>query len=141
MNIELKGPDTAAPVVEFIAKMRKTGWHDDLVLVSSFNHRELSEVKRLDPGIKLGAMIVGLPTDDAAFAQSLGAYSVHLSLEFIDRRFVKDAHDRGLRVFVFTVDHPEDIKKMKELGVDGVFTNFPERVLKNNTVTDTVGWP
>jgi glycerophosphoryl diester phosphodiesterase len=42
---------------------------------------------------------------------------------------------------VFTVDHPEDIKKMRELGVDGVFTNYPERVLKKNTVNDTVGWP
>jgi glycerophosphoryl diester phosphodiesterase len=141
VNIELKGPNTAVPVVGFIAKMREIGWHDDLLLVSSFNHRELSLVRRLDPRIKLGAMIVGLPIDDAAFARSLGAYSVHLSLDFIDHRFVKDAHNRGLRVFVFTVDHPEDIKKMIELGVDGVFTNYPERVIKNNTITDTVGWP
>ena len=141
VNIELKGPDTAVPVAEFVARMRKSGWHDDLILVSSFNHRELLEVKRRDPRIKLGAMIVGLPIDDAIFAQSLGAYSVHLSIEFIDRRFVKDAHNRDLRVFVFTVDHPEDIKKMEELGVDGVFTNYPERVLKNNPVTDAVGWP
>jgi ABC-type Fe3+-siderophore transport system permease subunit len=34
-------------VVEFIAKMRETGWHDNLLLVSSFNHRELSLVRRL----------------------------------------------------------------------------------------------
>ena len=140
VNIELKGPDTAIPVVNFIAKMRKSGWNDDLVLVSSFNHRELSLVNKLDPRIKLGAMMVGLPMDDAAFAESLGAYSVQLSIEFIDRRFVKDAHARNLRVFVFTVDHPEDINKMRELGVDGVFTNYPERVLKDNTVTGAVGW-
>ena len=140
VNIELKGPDIANPVVNFIAKMRKSGWNDDLVLVSSFNHRELSLVNKLDPRIKLGAMMVGLPMDDAAFAESLGAYSVHLSIEFIDRRFVKDAHARNLRVFVFTVDHPEDINKMRELGVDGVFTNYPERVLKDNTVTGAVGW-
>jgi glycerophosphoryl diester phosphodiesterase len=140
VNIELKGPDTAVPVAEFIGKMRETGWNDDLILVSSFNHRELLEMKQRDPRIKLGAMIVGLPVDDAIFAQSLGAYSVHLSIEFIDRRFVKDAHNRDLRVFVFTVDHPEDIKKMKELGVDGVFTNYPERVLQGNAVTDIIGW-
>ena len=141
VNIELKGPDTANPVVNIIANMRESGWNDDLVLVSSFNHRELSLVNKLDPRIKLGAMMVGLPMDDAAFAESLGAYSVHLSIEFIDRRFVKDARARHLRVFVFTVDHPEDIDKMRELGVDGVFTNYPERVLKDNTVTGTVGWP
>jgi glycerophosphoryl diester phosphodiesterase len=140
VNIELKGPDTAGPVAKFIAKMRESGWSDELVLVSSFNHRELSQVRRLDPRIKLGAMIVGLPLDDAKFAECLGAYSVHLSLEFVDCRFVKDAHNRGLRVFVFTVDHPGDIDKMRKLGVDGVFTNYPERVLKDNAVTNAVGW-
>lgn len=98
-------------------------------------------VSRLDPSIKLGAMIIGLPVDDAAFAESLGAYSVHLSLEFIDGRLVEDAHARGLRVFVFTVDQPEDIERMREFGVDGVFTNYPERVLKNNTAQKVVGWP
>jgi glycerophosphoryl diester phosphodiesterase len=141
VNIELKGPGTAGPVADFILGMKKTGWNDDLLLVSSFNHRELSLMRRLDPGIKLGAMMVGLPADDAAFGESLGAYSVHLSVEFIDLRFVKDAHARGLRVFVFTVDLPEDIEKMRALGVDGVFTNYPEKVLKNNTVIYAAGWP
>jgi glycerophosphoryl diester phosphodiesterase len=140
VNIELKGPGTAGPVVEFICEMREAGWNDDLLLVSSFNHRELSLVRRLDPKIKLGAMMVGLPVDNAAFGVSLGAYSVHLSFEFIDLGFVKDAHARSLRVFVFTVDHPEDIKKMRALGVDGVFTNYPERVLKTNTITYAAGW-
>ncbi len=140
INIELKGPGTARPVVEFISKMRNVGWNDDLILISSFDHRELAQVRQLDSRIKVGAMMVGLPVDDAEFAVSLGAYSVHLSLEFIDRRFVDDAHSRGLRVFVFTVNHPEDIIKMSELGVDGVFTNYPERVLKHKEDRGAIGW-
>jgi glycerophosphoryl diester phosphodiesterase len=129
VNIELKGPATARPVVGLLAELRRRGWPDELILVSSFDHRQLAEVRRLDPAIRIGALIVGLPVDDAAFAAALGAYSVHLSLEFIDRRFVADAHARGLQVFVFTVNHPEDIRKMTQLGVDGIFTDFPERVL------------
>jgi len=140
VNIELKGPDTARPVVEFISALRKHGWSDNLILVSSFNHRELAEVRRIDSRIRLGAMIVGLPVDDAAFAAVLGAYSVHLSLEFVDRRVVDDAHSRGLRVFVFTVNHPDDICKMEELGVDGVFTNYPERVLRGQKDGGIIGW-
>ena len=120
--------------------MRSVGWNDELILISSFDHRELARVRRMDPRIKLGAMMVGLPVDDAAFAASLGAYSVHLSLDFIDRKFVDDAHSRGLRVFVFTVNHPEDIIQMSELGVDGVFTNYPERVLKHTEDRSVIGW-
>ena len=139
VNIELKGPGTARPVVEFISTLRKYGWRDDLILVSSFNHRDLEEVSRIDPRIRLGVLVAGLPMDDAAFAAALGAYSAHFSLKSIDRRFVEDAHSRGLRVFVFTVNHPEDISRMEGLGVDGVFTNYPERVLKHQKI-GRIGW-
>ena len=141
VNIELKGPGTAGPVAEFIFDVKQAGWNEDLILVSSFNHRELALLRYLQPGVKIGALIGGIMVDDAAFAESLGAYSVHPSLDFIDIRFVKDAHSRGLRVFVFTVDHPEDIRKMRELGVDGVFTNYPERVLTDIEDREiTIGW-
>lgn len=141
VNIELKGPDTARPVVDFISTVREQGWTDNMILVSSFNHRELAEVSLLDSRIRLGALIVGLPVDDAAFAADLGAYSVHPSLEFVDRRFVDDAHARGMRVFVFTVDHPDDMRRMEALGVDGVFTGYPERLLSRQPdQTPSIGW-
>lgn len=141
VNIELKGPNTARPVAEFISILRQQGWDDHLILVSSFNHRELEVIKQLDSRIKLGALFVGLLLEDADFAARLGAYSVHPSLEFVDQRFVDNAHSHGLRVFVFTVNHPEDINKVRELGVDGVFTNYPERVLQNQREGDiTIGW-
>ena len=37
------------------------------------------------------------------------------------------AHARGLRVYVYTVNEPEDIARFRAAGVDGVFTDFPER--------------
>jgi len=131
LNIELKGPGTAAPVAALISRYVEKGWHKETFLVSSFNHRELLDVKRLDGDIKLGALIRGLPVDDAKFAQDLGAYSVHPALDFVDQRFVDDAHHRGLKVYVYTVNHPEDITRMHKLGVDGVFSSFPDRVLEN----------
>ena len=140
VNIELKGPGTAAPVVDFIAARRKEGWPHDLILVSSFNQRELEAVRRMDPRIRLGALIGAPPTDAVAAAVGLGAYSVHLSLKFVDRAVVEDAHSRGLRVFVFTVNDPEHIIHMAALGVDGVFTNYPERVLKHQATKGIIGW-
>ena len=130
INIELKGPDTAAPVAALIGDLVAKGWNRNAILVSSFNHRELVAMKQFDKRIQLGALIYGLPVDDSRLAEELGAFSVHPSLEFLDKRFVDDAHSRDLKVYVYTVNHLEDIVRMHQLGVDGVFTNFPERVLE-----------
>ncbi|MEZ5538069.1 MAG: glycerophosphodiester phosphodiesterase [Thiolinea sp.] len=129
LNIELKGAGTAAPVCEYIAQLLTENWSIEQFLVSSFNHRELQAVKQINPSIRLGALHCSLPVDNARFAEQLGAYSLHPSIEFVDQELVDDAHARGLKVYVYTVNHPEDILRMRQLGVDGVFTNFPERVL------------
>jgi glycerophosphoryl diester phosphodiesterase len=55
VNIELKGPGTARPVADLIASLREKGWRDNLILVSSFNHRELEAVRGIDPRIRIGA--------------------------------------------------------------------------------------
>ncbi len=129
INIELKGTNTAQPVVQLIERyVANHNWCYQDFLVSSFNHHELQAVKQLQPEIRTGALIVALPIDYAAFAEKLGAYSVHPSIEFINREFVADAHRRNLNVFVFTVNHPDDLSKMETLGADGVFTDYPEIV-------------
>ena len=141
LNIELKGTGTAAPVAKLIAQLVDDGWDINRFLVSSFHHRELLEVKRLNRNIKLGALVKGIPVDDAKFAEDLGAFSVHPSLAFVDQRFVDDAHERGMRVYVYAIDHPEDMIRMQNIGVDGVFTGHPERVLEHFSQCDTSkGW-
>jgi len=130
INIELKGPGTAAPVAAQITDLVANGWNRDAFLVSSFNHRQLADVKQFDKRIQLGVLIDGLPVDETRLAEELGAFSVHPSMEFLDQRFVDDAHSRNLKVYAYTVNHSEDIVRMHRLGVDGVFTNFPERVLE-----------
>jgi glycerophosphoryl diester phosphodiesterase len=129
INVELKGPGTAEPVARFIAERVSEGWEYDQLLVSSFDHHELLRLKRLNPKVHLGALIVARPLDYALFAERLGAFSVNPAMEYVDQAFVDDAHKRGLKVFVFTVNNPEDITRMADLGVDGVFSNYPERVL------------
>jgi glycerophosphoryl diester phosphodiesterase len=142
INIELKGPHTAQPVVEMIGALcDKRGWPKEHFLISSFNQRELAQVRQLDAHLKIGALLMGLPLDNAAFASGLDAYSVHPALEFIDREFMKDARSRNLRVFVYTVNYVEDIARMENLGVDGVFTDFPDRVMRRQSMKHgPIGW-
>ncbi|MBC8003624.1 MAG: glycerophosphodiester phosphodiesterase [Opitutaceae bacterium] len=129
INIELKGPNTAAPVASFIGELIGKGWSYKSILVSSFDHSKLEETKRLDPLIQLGVLIERLRGEDAEFAAGLGAFSLHPSLKCVDQHFVDDAHARNMNVYVYTVNDPADIARMHGLGVDGVFTNFPERVV------------
>jgi glycerophosphoryl diester phosphodiesterase len=68
----------------------------------------------------------------ARFAEELAAYSVHPGIEFLDRAFVEDAHQRGLNVFAYTVNNREELARMQFFGVDGVFTDYPEIVKKRN---------
>lgn len=139
LNVELKGPDTAAAVAALVADL---DWQPRRILVSSFDHRQLARFKALAPDVPIGALTCSLPLDDARFAQALGADSVHPARECVDRRLVDDAHGRGLRVYVHSADHPDDIARLHGLGVDGVFTAYPERVVDRYTQPDTRdGWP
>jgi glycerophosphoryl diester phosphodiesterase len=125
LNIELKGPHTADSVAQFSQQVDQY----PSLLVTSFNHRELWRLKQLNPAIQIGALWCGLPLTNGQFAEELGAISVHMAHNFIDREFVDDAHRRGLMVFTYTVNTPEDVARMAHLGVDGVFTNYPKLVL------------
>jgi len=129
VNIELKGEGTAKPVSDLINYyVSEKGWTKEMFLVSSFNHPELVKFKKFNLEIKIGALSASIPIDYARFAQDLGAYSVNLCIDFINQNFVDDAHKRGLKVFVWTVNNLDDMNRMKTLGIDGVFSNFPNRI-------------
>jgi glycerophosphoryl diester phosphodiesterase len=130
INVELKGPDTAAAVVRLIeVYVQAKGWQFEDFLVSSFDLAQLQTVKKLLPRIRTGTLVEKVPSNQAAFAEQLGAWSLHPGKHCVTHKLVADAHRRGLKVFVFTVNKPAEIAAMTALGVDGVFTDYPDRVM------------
>ncbi|QBY04646.1 glycerophosphodiester phosphodiesterase [Thalassotalea sp. HSM 43] len=130
VNIELKADNTVVATLSAIDKaVQEYGFDYDQFLLSSFNHHLLLQIKSLNKAIDIGALTASCPVDYAAFAQRLNAYSVHISVDFINQAFVDDAHQRGLKVYVYTVDDEEDIIAMHQLGVDAIFSNYPTRSL------------
>ena len=130
INIELKGPGTASPVIRLIDQyVQERGWRYEDFLVSAFDHKQIETAIRLRPQIRIGALIGKVPPGLAAFAEQMGAWSLHPGRRCVTPGLVVDAHRRGLKVLVFTIDTPAAIATMAALGVDGVFTNFPERVV------------
>lgn len=124
INVELKGPGTAEPVVQFL---QKRGADLSRVLLSSFRQDELRRVQSLDPGIQLGALFVNLTADAIAQAQALNAWSINPAKEAVTEAFVAAAHAAGLRVLVFTVNEVVEMERLRGLGVDGIFTDYPDR--------------
>lgn len=130
LNIELKSWNGCAEAVanclrEYLAE----GWPANRLMVSSFHLPELWEFRQMLPEVPVAALYCGVPLDWAGVAVELGARCLNLSDEFVDEKLLADAHARGLRVNVYTVNDPEDLRRLRDLGVDGVFTDYPDRAL------------
>jgi len=129
VNIELKGPGTAGPVAEIIQdQILQKSWQPSNFIVSSFDHPELERFMRRLPNIPTAALICGVPFLLAEFAVVLGVQAVHPNVNFITEEFVKNAHARGLLVRVYTVNDEPDFQQLHKWKVDGIFTDFPDRI-------------
>ena len=126
LNIELKGHDTADLLLQQLKQAhQELGTDFAKLLISSFHHPLLQRIKQQQPTLAIGALTACIPLDYCEFATQLGAVSVHCDRAFIDDRLVLDAHQRGLEVFVYTVNDQREALRLKALGVDGIFCNFP----------------
>jgi glycerophosphoryl diester phosphodiesterase len=128
INVELKGRKTAGPVCALIREfVQAHGWQYEDFLVSSFHRAELRAVT--DPQIPIGLLLTRPTRLYGLSARRVRAVTVHPAVRFVTARFVEDAHRRGLRVLPYTANDPDEIARLRDLGVDGVFTDFPERVV------------
>lgn len=130
VNIELKtAAGTAEAVAAVLRQYLAAGWPAERFLVSSFHLPELWEFRQAAPEIPVGVLLAGVPLDWAGSATELQAATVNLSSEFVDPRLVADAREHGRKVYVYTVNDPAEMRALRALGVDGVFTDYPDRAL------------
>lgn len=127
--IELKHAEVVDPTAMLVQRYIDThGWSHDEILITSFDHYFLARFRELCPGVGLAPILAGVPIGYAEFGERLGAYSVNMAFPFLNKAFIDDAHRRGLKVFAWTVNELEDIAWVTALGVDGIFSNFPDRI-------------
>jgi len=130
VNIELKGKRTAWPVSRMIDRyVEEKGWKYDDFMVSSFRHNELWKMRFLSWDIKIGALSeVVPPVEFFSFVKAINAYSVNVPIDRIDKKFVEKAHKSKLKVFVYTANKPEELNKAKDINVDYICSNFPDKI-------------
>lgn len=138
LNVEIKSADgTAANVAKVLQRaLESNRWRPEQFLVSSFHHPELAIFKQRMPTVPVAALICGVPLDGAACAVNLGAQALNISAEFADPYLVEDAHRHGLKVYAYTVNHVDDALALRTIGLDGVFSDFPDRILAALRPTD-----
>lgn len=129
INIELKGKGVAGPAGLEVKKRRDKGIPPEMFLVSSFNPISIADFQALGSDLPLAFLIEGDPWMALDFANEMGLRYVHTEHSFTNTEFVEMAHRRGIKVNVWTVNEPTGIAGMIAIGVDGIFTDAPERVV------------
>ena len=133
LNIEIKPPKNKdySIVPKTINMVKAHGLFKEL-LISSFDPIALTICKDVDENCKTGFLyspnspnffrIYGKEVD---FAKCIGADALHPYLWLVDKILVDNAHKNGMTVNPWTVNKERDIKRLVELGVDGVITDVP----------------
>jgi glycerophosphoryl diester phosphodiesterase len=138
VNIEIKNtePDMIPSLCRIIQEHRMS----EKVMVASFNTNTLKKFRSICPGIATSAgsseaiLFYALQKMrmEAAYspnAQALQVPEYYGSLQVVNRRFLEAAHARNLRVHVWTVNDVDSMKRLLKLGVDGIMTDYPNRLL------------
>ncbi|EIA09604.1 glycerophosphodiester phosphodiesterase [Flavobacterium frigoris] len=129
VNIELKSYEAADKVVELIKKyINEKNWKYSHFLVSSFDWNALQQVKFLNESIPIGVLTETDLDLALAFAKVIQAKSIHPYFLLLTKENTEQLQKKGFQVFPWTVNEIEDIKKIKTYNVDGIISDFPDRL-------------
>jgi glycerophosphoryl diester phosphodiesterase len=136
--IETKSPESADRMEErLVALMALRGLLEPAaqrwqVLVQSFSPASLLKFHDLEPRVPLVQLIAGPQPSTVVQAQlpAIETYAIGVgpSSASVDAALVDAAHNRCLAVHPYTVNGTEDLARQLTFGVDGIFTNFPDRL-------------
>jgi glycerophosphoryl diester phosphodiesterase len=124
VNVELKVAGIEREVAQI---MRAHGALGDS-MVSSFDWDSLRTMRAVDPAVRVGVLAERRAEKMLSAAKELGAYAVNPRHDMADEGLCRAAHEAGLCVLVWTVDDPARMRRLIADGVDGIMTNFPERL-------------
>lgn len=131
LNIELKGTQTALLTAELLQDYFAQGaWTADKILISSFNWEELKLFYNQNREVPIAVLTEDDPLDALPVAKSLNAVAINPNFKSLTKENLSKMQKEGFQVFPWTVNQPKDIASLIEMGVDGIITDFPERVPK-----------
>ena len=135
LNVELKGENTAIPTATILKQYLSDSQSDiKKLIVSSKNWKELTLFKNQNTNIPIGVLshynIFLEKGVDAIIekGRELSALAIHPKFSILNKKAIDKMHSAGFLVYSWTINSPKDIQKAIKLGVDGIITDFPDRV-------------
>ncbi|HRG18024.1 MAG TPA: glycerophosphodiester phosphodiesterase family protein [Flavobacterium lutivivi] len=135
INIEIKVFEATKPVLEVLKNAK---FPQEKIIISSFDwdvlnvcHCFASSSRALvseEQSISLGVLTEVSIQEALTFAKKINAYSINPYFKLLNPENVKDIHQNGFKVFPWTVNNPDDITFVKSLNVDGIISDFPDRL-------------
>lgn len=123
-----------------LTESARTGWR---VLIQSFSERSLRLMHEMDPALPLIRLLdrgVERASLDDQF-HTIAQYAVGIGPHYsdVDGAFMRTAWDNCLEVHPYTVDDPAEMDRLTRLGVGGMFTNLPDRLLATRPSSEPRG--
>ena len=124
MNIELKAGGLEHQVAQIM--QARDAFNDSIV--SSFDWEYLKKIQQLHFNIRIALLAEEKPVDLMMNAVAMRAHAINPRWDMVTPDLCKAAHERGLKVYTWTVDADARMRALAECGVDGIMTNYPERL-------------
>jgi glycerophosphoryl diester phosphodiesterase len=131
VNIELKGLNTARATSQIIADLSEnTSWSINSFIVSSFNWDELEQFRSIDKHTPVGVLVSKSMSINEAieFGKKINAQAIHPNFRLLNDKTVKKIRNNGFKIYTWTVNNEDDINFMKKLKVDGIISDYPDRI-------------
>jgi len=129
LNLEIKPcpgreKETAEVALDFLSRI----WDDhDRLLISSFSHVSLEAAREIASDWHRGLLIDGeLPENWKELADYLDCAVVNMGVDHVTREVIEDIIDHDKGILIYTVNNPQDARRLQSWGVDGVFTDVPD---------------
>ena len=129
INVELKtGVIFYDHIEERVLELTEYMGMQDRIWYSSFNHYTISRLNSMRNNLRTGILYVDGIYKPYDYASSFGAIALHPSVNNLKyENLVEEAHAKGMKVHVWTVNSKEQMRMCKEKNVDAVITNYPDR--------------
>lgn len=131
LNVEAKTDLIHYDLEQDLLDLIKEYGVEDKIFISSFNHQCLNILQNLDNRFKYGALYeykkdYAPETNVVEHAKKLNVYSINISQQLVSKEIVDLAHKNNIKVFVYTINKPNSMRKMIGFNVDGVFSDYPD---------------